>query len=155
MNFDILNERLIDQFYQNWHTSVDNCEKLVLYKSIKTDFEMESYLSSNFSVKFISCLRFGVLKLNVEKGRYINLPREQRICMCCNMFCIENEYHFIMICPAYRQLRLKYLPRYYCSWPNKNKFMSLMKCTRRSTVYNFVNFLKNAWKLRDFITSDN
>ena len=76
---------------------------------------MEEYLLKNINVKVLSYLRYGVLQLNVETGRYNNQPRNERVCVCCTMQCIENEYHFTLICPTYRQLRLKVFPRYYCS----------------------------------------
>jgi len=29
---------------------------------------------------------------------------------------IENEYHFLSVCPFYQDLRRTLLPNYYCSW---------------------------------------
>ena len=69
---------------------------------------MENYLLNGFNVRMLSQLRFGTLKLNVKMGRYINQPRSDRRCKCCCMDCIENEYHFVMVCTAYRQFRLKF-----------------------------------------------
>ena len=102
-------------FYQSCHSSIENCRNLSIYKLIKTEFAMEEYLLKNINVKVLSYLRYGVLQLNVETGRYNNQPRNERVCVCCTMQCIENEYHFTLICPTYRQLRLNVFPRYYCS----------------------------------------
>ena len=68
INFDVLNTRLLYQFYQSWHNTIENCEKLSIYKLIKTEYVMEEYLSKNINVKLLSYLRYGVLKLNVETG---------------------------------------------------------------------------------------
>ena len=68
INFDVLNTRLLDQFYQSWHNTIENCEKLSIYKLIKTEYVMEEYLWKNINVKLLSYLRYGVLKLNVETG---------------------------------------------------------------------------------------
>ena len=27
----------------------------------------------------------------------------------------ENEYHVVLVCPAYRSVRTHFLPTYYCS----------------------------------------
>ena len=153
ITFDILNERLLDQFYQSWRSSVQESEKLCVYKLIKTEFSMENYLLNDFNVRMMSLLRFGTLKLNVEIGRYINQPRSDRLCKCCSMDCIENEYHFVMVCPAYRQFRLKYFSRHYCSWPNMNKFCSLLTSKSKKVIYNIMSFLRDSWNLRAHIIS--
>ena len=33
---------------------------------------------------------------------------------------IENEYHFLMICPHYVDIRRKYLQAYYCNYQIQN-----------------------------------
>ena len=43
----------------------------------------------------------------IEKGRYLNLERNQRVCSMCNLNDIEDEFHFILRCPAYNDLREK------------------------------------------------
>ena len=35
---------------------------------------------------------------------------EHIICQHCSMNMIENEYHFLLVCPKYNRLRIKYLP---------------------------------------------
>ena len=116
-SYDVL-KRLYDQFIQSWRSSMLDCEKLDILKMFKIDFCLEKYLLLDVNVKLLTQLRCGSLKLNIETGRYNNVPRNERLCQCCNMKAIENEYHFVMICPAYRHLRLRFLPKYYCSWPN-------------------------------------
>ena len=53
--------------------------------------------------------RCSAHNLMVEQGRFINVGRCNRICQFCNMNCIEDEYHFLLVCPVYRDLRHKYL----------------------------------------------
>ena len=89
-----------------------------------------------------------MLKLNVEIGRYTSIPREERVCRCCLMNVIEDEYHFTLVCPAYRQFRFKYLPSQYCSWPNINEFVTLLRTKSRNTLYKIICFLKDSWRLR-------
>ena len=35
------------------------------------------------------------------------IPANERICKCCNMKVVENEYHFILVCPGYKDIRKK------------------------------------------------
>ena len=45
----------------------------------------------------------------IEKGRYLDLEINQRVCSMCNLNDIEDEFHFILRCPADNDLRKKYL----------------------------------------------
>ena len=54
----------------------------------------------------------------IETGRQKNIPRDQRICPMCKLQFgqnsdIEDEYHFLLICPTYRDLRKKFIKNYY------------------------------------------
>ena len=51
--------------------------------------------------------RLSSHELHIERGRYENIPRDERICQCCNMSQIESEYHFLFVCPLYTELRIK------------------------------------------------
>ena len=46
----------------------------------------------------------------IEKGRHLGLSQAERLCKLCNTNNIENEYHFLLACPTYRNLRKLYLP---------------------------------------------
>ena len=46
--------------------------------------------------------------IKIEQGRYRGIPREQRLCQFCSSNLVEDKYHFLLTCPMYRQLRLKY-----------------------------------------------
>ena len=153
INYNVLKVRLLDQFYQNWRSSIENSEKLSIYKVIKSDFKMEEYLLKDFSVQFLTLIRLGVLKLNIETGRYVNQPRNNRVCLCCNLKNIENEYHFLLVCPAYRQYRIKYLPRYYHSWPHIHKLYTLLQATNSVLLKNVICYIRECWKIRTFITN--
>jgi hypothetical protein len=102
-------------------------------------------------VKFQLCSSWLSL---LSKRMYLIMIKSIRVCACCTMQSIENEYHFTLICPAYWQLRLKYLPIYYWSWPNMFKFLSLMKNNRKSVIYKLVCFLRDSWNLRNLILKD-
>jgi acetamidase/formamidase len=46
------------------------------------------------------------IPLNIEKGRHLKIPVEQRICPLCKQI-IEDEYHVIMKCQNLDELRNK------------------------------------------------
>ena len=61
----------------------------------------------------IAKLRSGTLPLNIELGRYTNVPKEQRTCKMCNYNVIEDELHFMFKCPKYLTLRLILFQKVY------------------------------------------
>ena len=56
--------------------------------------------------KLICKLRLSSHCLCIETGRYKNVPLERRICPMCKSD-VEDEYHFMLKCPAYNNLRKK------------------------------------------------
>ena len=82
-------------------------QKLVLYKDFKLNFSHESYLDiikiRNYK-HALAQIRTGHHSLEIEKGRCINIPRNQRLCKVCSSN-REDEYHFVLCCNVYDDLR--------------------------------------------------
>ena len=53
--------------------------------------------------------------LQIEKGRHTKpiTPSHLRFCIVCNTQSVEDEHHFICICPAYQDLRNDFI-KYCC-----------------------------------------
>ena len=51
--------------------------------------------------------RLSCFDLMIEKGRYMSLPREERICSFCDT--IEDEHHVIFNCRAYDSIRTQFI----------------------------------------------
>ena len=80
--------------------------KLSTYNSFKSEFTIEKYLSCNTNEKYriaLTRLRCSSHSLEIEVGRYHynRTDRQNRLCKLCNMNMVENEYHFVLVCPAY------------------------------------------------------
>ena len=109
-------------------------------------------MNSIFDKKFrVSLTKFRLSShdLAIETGRYTNMPRDQRICLQCNMNMVETEYHFLLVCPKYRELRHNFLKRYYCHWPNLFKFENIMSSQCNKTINNLAKFIYYGFKLRE------
>ena len=68
---------------------------------------MENYLCADVNKKSISTfvkIRISSSNLNIEKGRYLNTPAEDRICKLCNSG-VEDEFHFTIICSKLQSCR--------------------------------------------------
>ena len=76
-----------------------------------------------------------------QTGRYNTIPLEQRICKFCTSPHVENEYHFLLVCPIYTQLRRKFLPRFCWSFVNINKFKNIMCSNFEHSILNLAKFI--------------
>ena len=92
-----------------------NKEKLRIYREFKQDMQFERYLKvseNRRGMLLLAKLRSGSHFLRIETGRYEvknkkRLERNERVCLCCDMNKIEDEYHFLFECVLYRGERMK------------------------------------------------
>jgi hypothetical protein len=73
-------------------------------------------------------LRCSVHSLAIETGRHANIIPELRMCIYCNRIgenLIEDEYHFVFICPLYSPLRRALIPNYFTAIPTSERFINL------------------------------
>ena len=49
----------------------------------------------------------------LKNGRYKNLPRIERKCLFCNRGEMKDEFHFVLVDPAFVDIREKYIKPYY------------------------------------------
>ena len=149
--FSAVKQRIIDVFQQTWYTEINNSSRLSSYCRFKHAFTQEKYLDCISEKKYripLCKFRVSAHNLAIEKGRHLDISRENRICQFCNLNVVESEYHFLLVCPNLLELRRKYLPPYYCHWPNLNKFDSLMSSSSKKTLLNLAKFVYHAEKAR-------
>lgn len=110
-----LKERLYDCDMQEWSERLQGMPKLRTLCIFKTELIVEPYLLLSIPYRLRSALaklRTGSHDLEIEKGRHRNIPHYNRLCKLCNTLnlnFIEDEYHVIMQCPFYTDLRNIYL----------------------------------------------
>ncbi len=107
-------EKLTDHFKHCWEHSKSTSSKLSFYHSIKTFFNREPYLDlcKGFSRRYSTTkLRISAHDLQIERGRYMNLTREQRLCSWCKtsmgLSVVEDENHVLYECDLYSKVRSK------------------------------------------------
>lgn len=150
--YQLIKQRVFDNYFQKWYCNINNSSRLQSYCIFKHNFESEKYLTVLSENKYrvaLSRFRTSSHNLSIETGRYDSTPREQRICKSCNMNKIEDEYHFLLVCPNYRQLRMKYLKPYFCHWPSLYKFEILMSSTSKKSICNLAKLIYFATKRRN------
>lgn len=73
-------------------------------------FFLQYYLRKSVPVKCQQCiskLRLSSYRLAIETGMYLNRHKAQRNCFSCNNY-VEDEFHFILVCPVFIEYRKKY-----------------------------------------------
>ena len=81
---EIIKARLQTKYCDTWAHDVNIMSKLELYKTIKPSIRVENYVKAIYlntqQRQYITMCQGGVLPIEIEKGRWRNKPREQRIC---------------------------------------------------------------------------
>ena len=149
-----LKQRLSDNFIQNWHSRLESSSRATFYSSVAI-FQLQPYLEKINVVKFqkaVSRLRVASHRLEIEAGRWARpnrIPINDRICRVCNV--LEDEYHFVIECRLYEELRNKHIPKYYWLRPSMLKFVQLMKSDKVKLIRNVSQYILHAFKLRSEI----
>ena len=97
----------------NWRNDVEriNAKRgiglntLETYKLLKTEYKVEEYVLKVKAVNQRSAMsrfRCGVASINLEIGRFFNIPANKRFCNFCPDQ-VEDESHVILICPLYKK----------------------------------------------------
>ena len=148
--YPLFRERLRDQFIQNWAEGINSMPKLSMYCNFKTEICFEFYLEYLQNIKFIhtfAAFRLSSHKLEIEAGRFVNKPREERFCQICNNGCIENEYNFLLYCPKYSALRFKHFKT--TTNPSIYRLKNIMSTKNKRTLINLCDYISSAYKIRE------
>ena len=100
--------KLREKMIHDWKLEIVKKPKLRTFVRFKDTVETEQYvkcLSSRYARSLFTQFRHGILPLKIETGRFKNLPIEDRICELCQLRNVEDECHFLCVCPLYAQLR--------------------------------------------------
>lgn len=143
-------QRLQDISMQNWSSRLEDSTRSTFFRSI-VSFQFQFYLKCDM----LSHLRVAMNRLIcsshnlcIETGRWHrphSIPRENRKCTTCNK--IEDEYHFLVECTRYKDLRKKYIPKYYWSNPSMFKVKMLFELRDESKIKQLCTYIYKAFEV--------
>ena len=147
----VISKDIRNTYIESWNNMVyisPSCQSL--YKYIKLNFESEYYLDNlpeSLRV-MISKFRTSNHKLPIQRGRYVNITREERKCNLCDDQIVGDEFHFIVECKNLQMvdLRNQYISSYYSNTPSLNKLAELFE-NKGKKLFKLAKFLKEAIKL--------
>jgi hypothetical protein len=145
--------RLLDCDSQLWSMRMTNLPKLRTLSLYKEELKAEKYLHLFIPRRLrrsLAKFRIGNHDLEIERGRHRNVPVNERYCKLClskDLLVIEDEYHVLLKCPSYNDLRSVYLD--LDNVPvNMHTFIQLMSSTNSTVITNLASFVANMFKLR-------
>ena len=113
-------------------------------------FRFQPYLNVCGITKFryyLTRLCVSSHRLYIESGRWANpVPVEDKKCNIC--YSLEDEYHFLLECSLYTDLRCQYIPRYFRFRPNMQKLIELVTNENSVIIKHFGIYVCKAFELR-------
>ena len=99
---------------------------------------------SNRASSFRTCNHY----LSIEKGRRLNIPRENRTCNLCDKTDLGDESHFLQVALSSTKLEKRLLPMKFIRHTNILKFGSLMSWQKKkqSNLKKMCNFIRTVNK---------
>ena len=94
---------IYDPYFQSWYGAFNASSQLETLKCLNKVFNFEKYLSCiKVDCQRVALTRFrcSAHKLMIEEGRCRNVERNPHLCQFCNLNVVEDEFHFLLICPA-------------------------------------------------------
>jgi hypothetical protein len=92
-----------------------------------------------------SLIRSSCLNLLIKQRRYKNIPRDFRFCLYCETV-IEDEFHFVLICPLYSEIRRKFITSRFINNPALDTFYRLMSCDSTNVIRKLAIFVNYSLK---------
>ena len=99
-----MNEIVRERERRVWREEVEKRPKL---RVTEVYVEERTILRREYGLYELTKLRGGTNRLMTEKGRYLNLEVEKRVCAVCVSGKVEDEFHFMLDCKEYEIERKK------------------------------------------------
>ena len=151
MFLNLFKQRIHDTALQSWKSDVNEMDRLKLYRVFKRNLENEEHIDKlgSYNKCLIANFRCTGLPLKTVTGVYYE-KIDYNLCYCdfCKLPLVENEFHFLLVCGAYNEMRKKFIPAFYWNPPSIFKFEQLMSRNDLLWLNKLSAFLKEAMNER-------
>ena len=142
--------RLRDIWNQEWTDRLQNSSRASFYRIYKSNPEFSNYLNE-IPVKghreALCRLLVSSHQLRIESGRWDATVRERRYCFACPNK-LEDEYHFVIECALYQELRQNLIRMYCWHRPSVFKFQQLITSQNRRDIIGLGKFAFRPFNFR-------
>ena len=139
----LIKQRIRDQYTQYWNEQIFSLSKCSTYRIFKSCFVLEEYFKILPNKLALALCRFRCSshKLPIERGRYFNVERNQRLCHFCNSNSLGDEFHYIFECNKFCNERRRYIPRQYLR-PNTYNLEHIFQSDNRDVLLKLAIFVE-------------
>ncbi len=140
-----------------WWEEVAEKPKLHTYMQIRLP-EDPPVLATSFVKRLdrslLAKLMLGILQLEIEIGRYLNIKLEECFCRTCNLKVVEDEFHFLFSCSALQDIRSTF---YVENISDIESFMLMSDADKvyylcqKSRIRTFASYIANLYRKRSVI----
>ena len=88
--------------------------------------------------------------LTIEHGRHTNTPMNNCNCKLCQSD-IEDEFHFVLKCPHFHDIKCKYKQKFYWKKASFFKYIQLLSVRNFKELCNLGCYLQHAFERREII----
>ena len=151
-----IRQRIIDQCAQEQYSNIKNSQKLEFFLSVYRMGKRPHYVDKliNITDRSMLCkIRISAHQLMIEKGRHLNIPKNNRLCPLCDSN-IEDEDHFLFKCNDYKTQRTIFENKIinhhklYKKISNKDKVNIMMNSNSIQILKMSSNFISNCLEFR-------
>ena len=143
----IVESKSIEISDNKWSACIARSDRYSVYRTFKLCRFKEDYLKiirTRKLRKLVTCFRLGISDIFVHRNRFVN--HAQFVCPLSIEY-EDDEVHFILQCPVFHDIRLKYLGP-FDSPPNNHTFVRLMSCDEPEIIRSLSLFILHAFKRR-------
>ena len=151
-------EQIYTKYQNNWYEELCSYPKMRTYITFKKQFRFEPYLLEVKDYKLrkaIAKFRLSSHKLEIERGRYHKppIPADRRLCKLCNSGDVEDEFHVLMKCPIFNDLRSVLFSK-LSKCGLSPTFNCILECTDKNCVFYLGKYLDKLFSYRDTALND-
>ena len=144
---EIFRNRITDCARQSWHDSVSSQPD---YSNYHPEIVKANYIDDLHSYE----LRRALCLLRSNRLPLCGIQRfgkqhQNPFCKQCELHCIEDLKHFVLICPRYLALRKKYIPNYYTRFPSDFKIQMMCLNLKGKLAFKMALYVTEALKIKD------
>ena len=82
------------------------------------------------------------LPVEIQSWDILYKPRELRLCLLCDLQAIGDEFHYVLKCPIFDELRKMYIPSECIDNPTIEKFVKLICTNEKDILLKVATFIK-------------
>ena len=144
--------RLWDIYRQNWSSRINDSSRASFFRVINVNHNYNEILDTvNIRTHRTALCRLitSSHSLGIETGRWARpiIPRENRLCQTCDK--LDNEYHLLLECSLFNELRKKFIPTKFTHRPSMFKCVQLLTSTNKKTIRNVAKFVHLAFRVHN------